>query len=93
MTIPFLPRNLPQEKRQEYRYYRELQNTKNELEFYKSIFKTHWNSAVFNLRIKMINDKKIWVDRIKITTDYELLYKLNKDDEVIEWLKPVRCER
>ena len=40
-----------------------------------------------------INDQKIWVDKIKITTDYQLLYRLDEDDEIKEWKKPVRCER
>lgn len=77
--------------------YNQLQEEKNkiekELDFYKSIFSTHRNSAVFNLRIKTINDEKIWIDKIKITTDYPLLNCLDEDDEVKEWKTPVRCER
>jgi hypothetical protein len=77
--------------------YNQLRKEKNKLEeelnFYKSIFSTHSNSAIFNLRIKTINDQKIWVDKIKITTDYQLLYRLDEDDEIKEWKKPVRCER
>ena len=77
--------------------YNQLQEEKNkiekELEFYKSIFSTHRNSAVFNLRIKTINGEKIWIDQIKITTEYELLNLLDEDDEVKEWKIPVRCER
>jgi len=64
-----------------------------DLKFYKSIFKTHQNSAIFNLRIKTINNNRLWVDKIKVFSDYKLLHSLDKDDEVIEWLKPVRCER
>ena len=66
---------------------------KEDLEFYKSIFQTHSNSALFNLRIKNINGKRICVDKVKIHTDYELLNSLDKDDEVLEWLKPIPCER
>ena len=66
---------------------------KEDLEFYKSIFQKQSNSAIFNLRIKTINGKRIWVDKVKIYTDYELLNSLDKDEEVIEWLKPIRCER
>ena len=41
----------------------------------KLIFKTHTNSAVFNLRIKSIHGERIWIDKIKIPTDYKLLTK------------------
>ena len=57
------------------------------------MFKSHFNSAVFNLRIKTINGERIWVDKIRAFTDYELLEKLDKDDEVLEWMKPIPCER
>ena len=77
--------------------YNQLENEKNkiqkELEIYQSIFKTHINSAIFNLRIKTINGEKIWIDKIKIYTDYDLLNKLDEDEEVKEWKKPIRCER
>ena len=66
---------------------------KEDLEFYKSIFQKQSNSAIVNLRNKTINGKRIWVDKVKIYTDYELLNSLDKDEEVIEWLKPIRCER
>ena len=42
----------------------ELLIVKGDLEFYKSIFITHGNSAVFNLRIKSINGKRLWVDKV-----------------------------
>ena len=66
---------------------------KKDLEFYKSIFQTHSNSAVFNLKIKMINGERLWVDKVKIYSDHQLLNSLDKDDEVTEWLKPIPCER
>ena len=93
---PFLLRNIPENKRENVKS--DLKDLKikeleNELDFYKSIFTTHRNSAVFNLRIKTINNKKIWIDRISIVTDYLLLNKLDVDKEVIEWKTPVRCER
>ena len=69
----------------------ELATVKEDLEFYKSIFKTHGNSAVFNLRIKSINGKRLWVDKVR--ADYNLKIQLDPDEETIEWLKPVRCER
>ena len=68
-----------------------LATVKDDLEFYKSIFKTHGNSAVFNLRIKSINGEKLWVD--KVHADYSLKIQLDPDEETIEWLHPVRCER
>lgn len=69
----------------------ELATVKEDLEFYKSIFKTHRNSAIFNLRIKSINGKRLWVD--KVHADYSLKIQLDPDEETIEWLQPVRCER
>ena len=68
-----------------------LKKCSEELELYKSIFKTHRNSAVFNLKIKKKNDKPVWVDRIH--NDREYILSLDTDDEILEWLKPVRCER
>ena len=66
---------------------------KKDLEFYKSIFQTHSNSAVFNLKIKTIDGKRLWIDKVKIYSDHQLLNSLDKDDEVLEWLKPIPCER
>ena len=88
-TFRSMRRNAEQYKR----ICKENETLKADLEFYKSIFTTHSNSALFNLRIKTINGERLWVDKIKIYTDYELLNKLDKDDEVIEWRKPIRCER
>ena len=78
----------------------ELQNqlkaVQDELEFYKSIFKTHRNSVVYNLYDKyLIKDngkkEKIWIDKIRC--EKRDLQYLEKDEDVLEWLKPVRCER
>jgi len=63
----------------------------NKLEFYKSIFKTHRNSAVFQLKIKKLNGKPVWVDHIRENRSF--IESLDRDKEVEEWLKPVRCER
>lgn len=68
-----------------------LKKCNEELELYKSIFKTHRNSAVFNLKIKKKNGKPVWVDRIHDNREYIL--SLDTDDEILDWLKPVRCER
>ena len=69
----------------------ELVTVKDDLEFYKSIFMTHENSAVFNLRIKSINGKRLWVD--KVNADHSLKKQLDPDEETVEWLQPIKCER
>ena len=61
-----------------------------ELKFYKSIFVSHFESRVSNLRIKKKDGKKLWVDKVK---DFEIFKDLDKDKEVIGWLKPIRCSR
>ena len=94
-SFPFLIRNIKYKNIDKEKIKITKQNyiLKNELEFYKSIFKTHYSSVIFNLKIKKVNGKRIWVDRIKINSDYKLLNTLDKDNDVIEWLTPVRCER
>ena len=74
----------------------QLNSVQDELEFYKSIFKTHRNSVVYNLYDKyLINEdgtkEKIWIDKIRCEK-YNLQF-LEKYEDIIEWLKPVRCER
>jgi len=69
----------------------ELDYTKADLDFYKSIFKTHRNSVVYNLYIKYKDKQRLWIDKIR-TDKYELT-QLDEDKDIIEWLKPVRCER
>ena len=69
----------------------ELYSTRSELEFYKSIFKTHRNSVVYNLYIKYKDKQRLWIDKIR-TDKYEL-QQLDEDKDIIDWLKPVRCER
>jgi len=69
----------------------ELVIVQNDLEFYKSIFMTHPNSAVFNLRIKSINGKRLWVD--KVNAEHSLKIQLDPDEETVEWLQPIKCER
>jgi len=94
-SFPFLIRNIKCENTDKEKIKIMKQNyiLKNELELYKSIFKTHYNSVIYNLKLKKINGKKIWIDKIKISSNYELLNILDKDNDVIEWLTPVRCER
>tara|TARA_B100001093_G_C26488764_1_gene868112 strand:+ start:356 stop:649 length:294 start_codon:yes stop_codon:yes gene_type:complete len=92
----FLIRNLPEDKKinakNDFLKFI-LDDIKSELEFYKKIFTLHQNSAIFNLRIKTINGKKIWIDKVLDRPNIQLLNSLDKDDEVNEWLKPIRCER
>ena len=64
---------------------------KKELEFYKSLFKTHRNSVVYNLTIKKRKCKKVWTDHINDNRNY--IESLDMDDDVKEWLKPTKCER
>ena len=69
----------------------EKDELKLELEFYKSLFKTHRNSVVFNLSIKKKNNKRVWIDHVR--DNHEKILELELDDEVKEWLKPIKCER
>lgn len=62
----------------------------NDLEFYKSIMNMR-NSCIYNLHIKKINGKRVWIDRV--LHHREDFIKLDKDSQVDEWLKPVKCER
>jgi len=64
---------------------------KKQVVFYKSLFKTHRNSVVYNLTIKKHKNKKVWID--PINDHREKLLELDMDDDVEEWLRPVRCER
>ena len=90
-VIRILDEVRPKSQRENVKNELRIKELEEELEFYKSIFKTHRNSAVFNLRIKTINGEKIWIDKIKISTEYNLLNSLDEDDEVREWKTPVRC--
>ena len=69
----------------------EIRKLKEELEFYKSLFVTRRNSCIFNLKIKKMNGKNVWVDRV--IDQREDFLKLDMDEEVEEWLQPIRCER
>lgn len=57
-----------------------------ELEFMNKIFDNYY-SAVSNLRIKTINGKKIWIDSVSISNKPDLLFQLDKDIEVNDWIK------
>tara|TARA_B100000902_G_C27277017_1_gene899410 strand:+ start:813 stop:1088 length:276 start_codon:yes stop_codon:yes gene_type:complete len=89
-NLPFLARNL---RSRIIHLEKENKRLENDLYFYQSIFDVKNNSAVFNLRIKTINGVRIWVDKVLDHSDTEFLKLLDQDDEVKEWLKPIRCER
>tara|TARA_B100000900_G_scaffold416027_2_gene448586 strand:- start:1505 stop:1759 length:255 start_codon:yes stop_codon:yes gene_type:complete len=61
-----------------------------DLEFYKSIMEMR-NSCIYNLHIKTINGERVWVDRV--LHQREDFLKLDKDPQVEDWLKPIKCER
>ena len=86
-----LPKNIKKEVKEELYKINRIYYLEKELEFYKSIFKTHRNSAVFNLKIKNIRGNRIWYD--KVADRMNVLHLLDIDEEVLEWLKPIRCER
>lgn len=69
----------------------ELELLKEELEFYKSLFNSHNNSVVFNLSIKKKNGKNVWVDHTRDSREY--LEALDMDEEIEEWLKPIKPSR
>jgi len=100
-NLPFLIRNLPKDKRNEYYNFilkkenLSLREQINDLDylvkFYQSIWNTHSDSVIFNLKIKYINTEPVWVDRINC--DINNILKLDRDEEIDEWLKPIKCER
>lgn len=47
----------------------------------------NYYSAVSNLRIKTIKGEKIWIDSVRISNKPNLLYQLDKDKEVAEWIE------
>jgi len=90
MNLPLLINNSPDDKKYEY-LLRDNIKLENELNFYKSIFKTHPGSVLFNLRIKLKDGDKVWIDKIRC--DRNELLELERDDEIDEWLQPIKCER
>ena len=104
-NLPFLIRNLPKDQRNEYyqnnniislnkenlSLREEINELKFLVEFYQSIWKTHYNSVIYNLKIKYRKGEPVWIDKIKC--DRNELLQLDQDDEIIEWLKPIKCER
>jgi hypothetical protein len=62
-----------------------------DLEFYKSLFKTHHNSCLFNMRIKYLKGEKVWVDPTRDSREY--ISSLDVDSDTEEWLQPIKPER
>ena len=71
--------------------FEKLRVTMKDLEFYKSLFYSHHNSCLFNMKIKYLKGEKVWVDPTRDTTEY--ISNLDRDSDVEEWLKPVRPSR
>ena len=68
-----------------------IRELEDELLFYKSIFNSHRGSVVFNLYRKKKCDKDIWIDKIRCNK--EELLELDIDEDIEEWLKPIKCGR
>ena len=68
-----------------------LRDIEKELKFYKSLFETHYNSCLFNMKIKYLKGEQVWVDPTRDTDEY--ISNLDVDDEITEWLQPTKCER
>jgi len=62
-----------------------------ELNFHKSIFRSHRGSVIFNLYKKKKDGKDIWIDKIRCNQGD--LLELDRDEDIEEWLKPIKCER
>lgn len=81
----------PVSKKRKFESKNDISELREELEFYKSVFKSHRNSLISQVKIKTLNGEKIWIDHIR--DDKNLIESLDRDSEVEEWLKPIKCER
>ncbi len=68
-----------------------IMTTEEELDLYKSLFTTHSNSVIYNLKLKTINGKPVWIDVINV--EKSVVLSLDQDEETKAWLVPVKCER
>ena len=68
-----------------------IMTTEEELDLYKSLFTTHSNSVIYNLKLKTINGKPVWIDVINV--EKSVVMSLDQDEETKAWLVPVKCER
>jgi hypothetical protein len=70
---------------------KENKELKDEIEFYKSIFKMR-DSCIFNLSIKKKKGERVWFDRVR--TSYSDLITYDMDDELRDMIyNPPRPER
>ena len=60
-----------------------------EIDFLKSISE-HYSSLVSNMYVKTKNGEKVWIDKQTITKK-ELL-ELDKDEDVVVWLKSINVK-
>ena len=94
MNQSFLIRNIPKKIQKQTRYEIKLINEnlelKEELNLYNSLFITDRHSAICNMYIKKKKGKKVWIDKVRDHFDF---HELDLDKDVIEWLKPIKCER
>ena len=81
----------PQHGKEINRLKAQISSLEDELYFYKSIFLTHSGSVIFNLRIKYSRGKNVWVDAVRC--DKKDLLELDRDEEIDEWLRPIRYSR
>lgn len=86
-----LQKQIDELKKQNNILFKENKLINDELIFYKSIFKTHRKSVIFNLKQKFKKGERVWIDRR--FCDRNDILDLDQDDETREWLKPIRCER
>jgi len=70
---------------------KKFRDIEKDLEFYKSIFKTHHNSCLFNMKIKYLKGEKVWVDPTRDSREY--ISDLDIDSDTEEWLRPIKPER
>ena len=84
-------RQEPVSKKRKFESKNDICELRKELEFYKSVFKSHRNSLVSQVKIKTINGRKVWIDHIR--DDKKFIESLDRDEEVEEWLKPIKAER
>ena len=93
MNQSFLIRNIPKKIQKQTKHEIKLVNKnlelKEELNLYKLLFITHKHSAICNMYIKKKKGKRVWVDKVRDHFDF---HELDKDKDIIEWLKPIRCE-
>jgi len=64
----------------------QIESLEKEIYFLKSISE-HYSSLVSNMHVKTKNGEKVWIDKQTVTKK-ELL-ELDKDEDVVVWLKGI----